>query len=83
MDHNIVIRVGIELQPVKRDPLDTDGDLGQIGADIRVKAVLVHPQEIGRIAQPNQAGTSHPRLLRLRSGHPAIPTRAARRTHRI
>ena len=43
MDQLMVIRVGIELQSIKRDPLDTDGDLGQIGADIRVEAVLVHP----------------------------------------
>ncbi len=53
MDRFIVIRESIKLQPVKRDPLDTDGNLGEIGADIRVEAVLVHPQEIRRIAQPN------------------------------
>ena len=50
MDRFIVIRESIKLQPVKRDPLDTDGDLGEIGADIRVEAVLVHPQEFRRIA---------------------------------
>ncbi len=82
MDHNIVIRVGIELQPVKRDPLDTDGDLGQIGADIRVEAVLVHPQEFRRISKPNQARISHPRHLRLRSSRRAIPTPAAHRIRR-
>ena len=73
MDRFIVIRVGIELQPVKRDPLDTDGDLGEIGADIRVEAVLVHPQEFRRISKPNQPGTSHLGLHRLHSGHQANP----------
>ena len=82
MDRFIVIRVSIELQPVKRDPLDTDGDLGEIGADIRVEAVLVHPQKIGRISKPNQPRISHPRPLRLHSDRRAIPTRAACRTHR-
>ncbi len=82
MDRFIVIRVGIELQPVKRDPLDTDGDLGEIGADIRIEAVLVHPQEFRGISQPNQAGISHPRLRHLHSDHRAIPTRVAHRTHR-
>ena len=53
MDRLMVVRIGIELQPVKRDPLDTDRDLGQIGADVRVEAVLVHPQECRRISKPN------------------------------
>ena len=73
MDRFIVIRVGIELQPIERYSLHADRDLGQIGADIRVEAVLVHPQEFRRISKPNQPGTSHLGLHRLHSGHQANP----------
>lgn len=46
---------GIQIKSVEGDALLADTDFNQIGADLRVEAVAVHPDVEGRIPQPDQA----------------------------
>jgi hypothetical protein len=47
VDRLMVVRVGIELQPVECDALRADRDLGQVRADLGVEPIAVHA-EVGR-----------------------------------
>ena len=42
MDLFIVVRIHIQLQTIKRDSLDTDWDLSQVGTDLCIETILVH-----------------------------------------
>jgi len=52
----MVVRVGLKLQAVERDALFADGNLGQVGPDLGIEAVLVHTQVPGGMLQPNESG---------------------------
>ena len=52
----MVIRPGIQVKPVKRDPLVADGDFSERGPDLGIEAITVHAQIERRIAQANQPG---------------------------
>jgi hypothetical protein len=52
----MVIRPGIQVKPVKSDPLVADRYFSERRADLRVEAVAVHAKVERRIAQANQPG---------------------------
>ncbi len=56
MDRLIVVRVVLQLQAVDCDALRPDRNLGQVGPDLGIEAVLVHTQVPGGMLQPNESG---------------------------
>lgn len=50
-----MVHPGIQIKSVEGDALLADTDFNQIGADLRVESVPVHPDIEGRIPQPDQA----------------------------
>jgi len=67
VDRLMVVRVGLELQAIERDPLRADGDLSEIGPHLDVEAILVHPQVGGDVSEadkpPRGLGRSIVRVL--------------------
>jgi len=55
----IVVCPGIEVNPVESDTASSNGNLRQVGADLRIERALVHP-EIGRgIAHSDKTWCKH------------------------
>jgi hypothetical protein len=51
----IVVGPGIEVKPVKCDPLRADGDHIQERTNVAIEAIFVHAKIRGRVAQPDEA----------------------------
>ena len=51
----IFVRPRIEVKAIEGDSLDTDGDRGNAGPHVAIKAVLVHAEIGGRIPQAQEA----------------------------
>ena len=50
-----MVHPGIQIKPIEGDALLADTDLNQIGADLRIEAVPVHPDIEGGVAKTDQA----------------------------
>jgi hypothetical protein len=62
----IVVGPGIEVKPVKGDPLGADWDRGEERTNLAIEAIFVHPEVRRGVAQSNEA-----RLKRRRRGKTA------------
>ena len=51
----IVVGPGIEVKPVKGDPLGADRDRKEDGTNLTIEAILVHAEIRRRVAQPDEA----------------------------
>jgi len=47
----ILIHPGIEIKSIEGHPLHPHADLDDIGTDLRVEAILIHSEVVGRIPQ--------------------------------
>jgi hypothetical protein len=62
----MVVRVGVELQAIESDTLPTDGDLGQIGANLGVEAVPIHSEIAGGVPESDESrGVLRPSVGRM------------------
>jgi hypothetical protein len=52
----IVVHPRVQIKPVEGDTLFPDGNLDEIGPDVVVEAIAVHPDVSGGIPQPDQTG---------------------------
>jgi hypothetical protein len=50
-----VVRGGFHIKAVECTALATDADLPQERTDLRIEAVLVHAEELRRVAQPDES----------------------------
>jgi hypothetical protein len=55
VDVPMVVRVGVELQAIESDTLPTDGDLGEIGANLGVEAVSIHSEIGGDVPESDES----------------------------
>ena len=51
----IVVGPGIEVKPVKGDPLRADWDRGEERTNVAIEAIFVHAKIRGCVAQPDEA----------------------------
>jgi hypothetical protein len=51
----ILIRPGIEVKPVKGNPLDANRDRGHERADLAIEAVFVHSKVVRGVAESDEA----------------------------
>jgi hypothetical protein len=51
----IVVGPGIEVKPVKGDPLRANWDLGKLRTNVAVEAILVHAEVRRSVAHANEA----------------------------
>jgi hypothetical protein len=52
----VIVSDGFHFKSVKCTSLSTDADLPEKGADLCIEAVLVHAEELRRVAQSDEAG---------------------------
>jgi hypothetical protein len=58
----IVVGPGIEVKPVKGDPLRADRDHPEHRTHVAIEAILVHAEIRGSVAQPDEPGQTRRRL---------------------
>jgi hypothetical protein len=51
----IVVGPGIEVKPVKRDSLRTDGDYGEARTNVAIETIFIHAEIRRGVAQPDEA----------------------------
>jgi hypothetical protein len=51
----IVVGPGIEVKPVKGDPLRADGNYGEVRTNVAIEAIFVHAEIRWSVAHANEA----------------------------
>jgi hypothetical protein len=60
----IVVGPGIEVKPVKGDPLRADRDRAEKWSNVSIEAIFVHPEIQRSVAQPYESRQKRRRLRR-------------------